>query len=191
MRKIGVFENISLDGFFAGPNGEIDFFKRHEELAEYAAKQASRENTILFGRVTYELMASYWPTASPQTENPVLIDAMNNSPKIVFSRTLKKAEWKNTTVIKDNIADEILKMKQQPGKDMIILGSGSIVRAFADLGLIDEYHLSVHPIVLGKGKPLFQNIKNRLNLKLVKAETFKAGVVILDYELVPKEARNK
>lgn len=182
MRKIGVFENVSLDGFFAGPNGEIDWFKRHEEMAQYAAKQASRGPTILLGRVTYELMASYWPSATPPAENPILIDAMNNSPKIVFSRTLKKAEWKNTTVIKDNIADEIQKLKKQPGTDMVILGSGSIVQAFTNLGLIDEYELSVHPIVLGSGKSLFGNIRKRLNLKLVKTETFKNGVVILGYQ---------
>jgi dihydrofolate reductase len=191
MRKVIAFENVTLDGLFAGPNGEIDWFKRKEEMAKYAINQAARGNTILLGRVTYELMASYWPSASPPTEDPLLIDRMNNLPKIVFSKTLEKAQWKNTRLIKDNIAEETQKMKQQPGKDMVILGSGSIVQIFTNLGLIDEYQLLVHPVVLGSGKPLFKNIKESLNLKLVKTKTFKNGVILLLYQPDTKEKINK
>lgn len=182
MRKVIAFENVTLDGFFAGPNGEIDWFKRNEEMAKYAIEGASTESIILLGRVTYELMAGYWPSASPPAEDPILIDKMNNLPKIVFSKTLEKAEWSNTRLIKDNIAKEIQKMKQQPGKDMVILGSGSIVQTFTNLGLIDEYQLLVHPVVLGSGKPLFKDIKDRINLKLVKTKTFSSGNILLVYQ---------
>jgi dihydrofolate reductase len=182
MRKVIAAEHVTLDGLFAGPNGEIDWFKPpNKEMAKYAINQLGITDTILFGRVTYEMMASYWPSASAPTEDPILIDWMNNLPKIVFSKTLKKAEWKNSRLIKDNIAEEIQKMKRQPGKDMVILGSGSIVSAFTDLGLIDEYQLFVNPIVLGKGKPLFKELNDRHKLKLTNTKTFSNGVVLLHY----------
>jgi dihydrofolate reductase len=111
---------------------------------------------------------------------------MNNLPKIVFSKTLQKAEWKNSRLIKENIKDEILKIKQQPGKDMVILGSASIVQTFTNLGLFDEYRLLLHPVVLGSGKPLFKDIKDRLKLKLMKTKTYKNGVVSLDYQPAKK-----
>lgn len=182
MRKVIVSEMVTPDGFFAGPNGEIDWFLWNEETAKYAIDLISTVDTILFGRVTYELMASYWPFASAPTDDPIIIDEMNNLPKIVFSKTLEKVEWKNTKLIKEIDAEEILKMKNQPGKNMVIYGSGSIVSTFTNLGLIDEYHLFVHPLVLGMGKPLFKNITDRQNLKLVNTKAFKSGVVLLNYQ---------
>ncbi len=134
MRKIIASEMVTLDGFFAGPNGEIDWFVWNEEMAKYAIDLVSTVDTILFGRVTYELMASYWPSASPPTEDPIIIDKMNNLPKIVFSNTLERVEWKNTRLIKQVTAEEILKMKNQPGKNMVIYGSGSIVPSLMNLG---------------------------------------------------------
>jgi dihydrofolate reductase len=191
MRKVIASENVTLDGFFAGPNGEIDWFNHpKEEMAKYI-NQLGTVDTILFGRVTYEMMARYWPSASAPTEDPIIIDKMNNLPKIVFSKTLEKVEWKNSRLVKDNIAEEILKMKQQPGKDMVILGSGSIVSAFINLGLIDEYQLFVNPIVLGKGKPLFKDLNERHKLKLTKTKTFSNGVVLLHYRYDTKYVSNK
>lgn len=181
MRRVIASEMVTLDGYFAGPNGEIDWFVWNEETAKYAIDLISTVDTILFGRVTYEMMASYWSSASPPTDDPIIIDKMNNLPKIVFSKTLEKAEWKNTRLIKDNIAEEILKMKKQPGKDMVIYGSGSIVSAFMNLGLIDEYHLFVNPIVLGRGKPLFRDLNDKHKLKLTETKTFSNGVVLLHY----------
>lgn len=191
MRKVIVSEMITLDGFFSGPNGEIDWFFWNEEMAKSAIDLISTVDTLLFGRVTYELMASYWPSASPPTEDPIIIDNMNNLSKIVFSKTLEKIEWKNTKLIKEITAEEILKMKKQPGKNMVIYGSGSIVSAFMNLGLIDEYHLFINPIVLGSGKPLFKNIKDRHNLKLVNTKAFKDGVVLLDYQADTKRVNNR
>lgn len=182
MRKVIGSEMITLDGYFAGPNGELDWFFWNEEMAKYAIDLISTVDTILFGRVTYELMASYWPSASPPTENPVIIDKMNNLSKIVFSKSLERVEWKNTSLIKEIASEEVLKMKKQPGNNMVIYGSGSIVSAFINLGLIDEYHLFVNPIVLGRGKSLFKDLKYIHKLKLIKTETFSNGVVLLNYQ---------
>jgi dihydrofolate reductase len=185
MRRIIASENVTLDGFFAGPNGEIDMFTRNEETAQYARDQTKSRSTdtVLFGRVTYDLMASFWTTPAAASQDPAITNFMNNTPKIVFSKTLKKADWKNTRVIKDLKKEEILKIKQQSGKDMIIFGSGSIVSALAKLCLIDEYLIFVYPIILGSGKPLFKNLSNRIKLKLLETKTFKCGVVILHYEV--------
>ena len=180
MRKIIVSNYVTLDGFFAGPNGEIDWFIWDEEMAKYSKDILNTIDTILFGRVTYELMASYWPTAT--TEDPLITDTMNSLPKIVFSKTLDKVEWNNSMLIKENVEEEISILKKQPGKDMVIFGSGSIVSAFTQLGLIDEYRLIVNPIILGKGKPLFRDLKDKLNLKLLEAKKFRCGNVLLCYE---------
>ena len=191
MRKIIVSEMVTSDGFFAGPNGEIDWFFWNEEMAKSAIDLISTVDTLLFGRVTYELMVSYWPSASSPTEDPIIIDRMNNLPKIVFSRTLEKVEWgewNNAKLIKEITAEEILKMKKQPGKDMVIYGSGSIVAAFMNLGLIDEYYLLVNPIVLGRGKPLFKDLNDKHKLRLLRTKTFSNGVVLLHYQSDIKEA---
>jgi len=183
MRRLIVSEMVTLDGYFSGPNGEIDWFFWNEEMANYSADLLSRVDTILFGRVTYELMADYWPSASVTAEGPIIIDKMNNLPKIVFSRTLEKAEWENTKLVKEINKDDILKMKQQPGEDIVIYGSGSIVSALTQLGLIDEYRILVNPIILGNGKLLFKNLTERVNLKLVQTKTFKSSVILLHYKV--------
>ena len=182
MRNVIVSNYITLDSFFAGPNGEIDWFIWDEEIARYSRDLAGSIDTILFGRVTYELMASYWPSAT--AEDPIIADKMNNLPKIVFSKTLKEANWTNTKLVREINKDDILKMKQQPGKDMVIYGSGSIVSAFTQLGLIDDYRIFVNPIILGTGKPLFKNLTERMALKLMKTKTFKSGVVLLHYNVM-------
>ena len=184
MREIIVSNYVSLDGFFAGPNGEIDWFMWDEETAEYSKGLAASIDTILFGRVTYELMASYWPTVT--TEDPVITDYMNRSPKIVFSRTLKKTDWKNTKLVMELNKEEILDLKKQPGKDMVIYGSGSLVSALAQWGLIDDYRIFVNPVVLGNGKPMFKGLKERLDLALLRTKTFQCGVVLLHYKLKAK-----
>lgn len=185
MRKVIASEMISLDGYFSGPDGEIDWFLWNEEMEKSAIDLISTVDTLLFGRVTYELMVSYWPSASSPTENQIIIDRMNNLPKIVFSKALEKVEWgkwNNVRLIKEVTAEEILKMKTQPGKNMVIYGSGSIVSAFMNLGLIDEYYLLVNPIVLGRGKLLFKDLNDIHKLKLLRTKIFSNGVVLLHYQ---------
>lgn len=182
MRKIIVSNNVTIDGFFAGPNGELDFFVWDDEMAKFSTDQLKTMDTILLGRVTYQLFANYWPTPVAYKENPTIAPMMNDMQKIVFSRTLDRAEWKNTRLVKGNIAEEISKLKQQPGEDMVIFGSGVIVSEFAKLGLIDVYRLIVNPVVLGSGKPLFKGLDDKLKLKLLNAKAFRSGNVILAYE---------
>jgi dihydrofolate reductase len=182
MRKVIVSNYMTLDGFFAGPHEELDWFVWDEETAADARELLGSVDTILFGRVTYELMAGYWPTATPPEEDPVIIEAMNSLAKIVFSTTLEKVGWHNSRLIKENMAAEIAKMKQQSGRDMVIFGSGSIVSALAQLGLIDEYRIFVNPVVLGSGKPLFKGIMERTRLQHLTTRTFRNGVVLLCYQ---------
>jgi dihydrofolate reductase len=181
MRKVIVSILVSLDGSFEGPNKELDWHVWDNEMEKYMGDFLNTVDAILLGRVAYQLLADYWPTS---TEN--LAPRLNNLPKIVFSKTLQKVEWKNSRLIKENIKEEILKIKQQPGKDMVILGSASIVQTFTNLGLIDEYRLLLHPVALGSGKPLFKDINDMLNLKLLKTKTYKNGVVSFDYQPIKK-----
>jgi dihydrofolate reductase len=187
MRKVIVSNLVSLNGFIAGLNGEIDWFGWDKELENFCKDQLGSMGTILFGRVTYELMASYWPTATADTNDQVIIDAMNNLPKVVFSRTLDKVEWKNSRLVKDDIEGEVAGLKREPGKDIVIYGSGSIVSALTQAGLIDEYRIFVNPVILGSGKPMFRGIDNRLNLKHIDTKTFGNGLVLLCYEPDRKE----
>lgn len=180
MRKILAQEMVTVDGYFAGPRGELDWFVWDDVLRDLSVGLLKSVDTLLFGRVTYEMMAAYWPTATG--EDPAITNAMNSLPKIVFSRSLKKAEWNNTLLVKEIFPEQIIHMKEQPGRDMVIYGSGSLVSALAHHGLIDQYRLIVNPVVLGAGKPLFTGFENRLNLRLLDAETLGSGNVLLRYE---------
>ena len=184
MGKLGVFNFTTLNGYFEGPNRDISWHRHGGEENEYAVEGLKSGSVLLFGRVTYQMMASYWPTPMALKNDPVVAEGMNSAKKIVFSRTLKKAEWNNTSVVKDNIGEEIKKLKKIPGKNMTLLGSGSILTQLADLGLIDEYQFMVDPVALGEGTPLFKNIRKKLDLKLTTSRTFKSGVVLLCYEPV-------
>lgn len=182
MRRLTVFNFVTLNGYYKGPNGDISWHRHGAEENEYAAEGLKSGSTLLFGRVTYELMASYWPTPVAIKNDPIVAEGMNKADKIVFSRTLKKAEWNNSRLVKDNIEEEIKKMKQMPGKDMTLLGSGSIVTQFAEQGLIDEYQIMVDPVVLGEGTSIFHGITHKLDLKLTTTRTFGSGVVLLCYQ---------
>lgn len=184
MRKILTFENVTLDGFMAGPNGELDWAVRDDEITEYSKEGNDSVDTFLFGRVTYDMMASFWPTPMGKSANPVFAEALNNAPKLVFSTTLKTANWQNTEVAREITQEKILALKQLPGKNMMIFGSGTLVAQLTKLGLIDEYHLMMNPVVLGKGMPLFKGITDRINLTLVQTRTFKNGIVLLKYHPV-------
>jgi dihydrofolate reductase len=180
MRNLFVFNLITLDGFFAGTKGEIDWHNVDEEFNDFSIEQLSQIGTLLFGRVTYDLMYSYWPTPQALNDDPTVAKAMNRIPKVVFSKKLEKVEWENTTLIKENIVEEVKKLKQKPGKDIAIFGSGTIVQLLTDAGLIDEYRLIVNPVILGKGKLLFKDVK-KLRLKLLETKIFKSGNVLLCY----------
>ena len=147
MRNVIVSNSVTLDGFFEGPNKELDWHIVDEEVKQYANDLLSNVDAILFGRVTYQLMADYWPAAATNPSiskgDLEIAHKMNNLPKIVFSKTLQEVRWNNSRLVKENIAEEISKMKQQPGKNMAIFGSGSIVSTFMQLGLIDEYRIIV------------------------------------------------
>jgi len=185
MRKLIVFNNVSLDGYFVDGNGDMSWARKAMQDAEwhaFAAGNASGGGVLLFGRVTYELMASYWPTPLALKNDPIVAEAMNNHQKVVFSRTLDKASWKNTKLVKGDLVAEVRKMKAEPGEGLAILGSGSIVSQLAQAGLIDEYQIALNPVILGQGRTMFDGMKNKLALKLTKTLAFGNGNVVLSYE---------
>jgi dihydrofolate reductase len=185
MRKLAVFNHVTLDGYFVDRNGDMSWAHNAAENAEYnafVASNASGGGMLLFGRITYELMASYWPTPRATADMPIVAGGMNKLPKVVFSRTLDKASWNNTRLVKGDMVAEIRKMKDEPGEDMVILGSGSIVSQLAQQGLIDEYQMVVNPVVLGKGRTMFDGVEEKLALKLTKTRAFGNGNVVLCYE---------
>jgi len=185
MRKLIVFNHITLDGYFVDANGSMAWAKAGQDDPEYNAfvgENASGDGTLLFGRVTYDLMIKYWPTPMAKQHNPVVAEGMNNMPKFVFSRTMDHASWNNTTVVKGDLVSEVRKMKQESGNGIAILGSGSIVSQLAPAGLIDEYQVVVNPIILGKGRTMFDGVEEKLNLKLTKTRAFGNGNVFLCYE---------
>ena len=184
MRKIIAAMNMTLDGFCDHTTMIAD-----DEIHQHYNELLSNAGLLLYGRITYQLMESYWPTLvktpsgnKPMDDFAVLID---NLPKIVFSRTLRNVDWKNTKLKKEVTSEEVFELKKQPGKN-ILVGSPSLIAAFTQLGLIDEYQLGVQPTVLGSGLTLFKNIKDSVNLQLLKTKTFGCGVVMLYYEPIKK-----
>ncbi len=186
MRKVIVAMQVTLDGFIEGPNGELDWaMKEDEETWKDHFELMRSVDTLLLGRVMYPAYEKYWlaaPTNPSSTKSEIEYARLaDRTQKIVFSKTLEKVEWKTTRIIKDHSAEEILKMKQQPGKDMMLLGGAGLVSSFMNLGLIDEYHLVLNPVVLGGGKPLFKDVKKRHTLKLINTKALKSGKVVLHY----------
>ena len=187
MRKLIVFNHVTLDGYFVDANHSMNWAKNRApdndpEYNAFVAENASGGGTLLFGRVTYDLMLKYWPTPMAKQHDPVVAEGMNNAPKFVFSRTLDHASWNNTTLVKGDLAAEVKKMKEGPGGGMAILGSGTIVSQLTQAGLIDEYQVMVNPIILGKGRTMFDGVKDMLNLRLSRTRSFKSGKVFVCYE---------
>jgi len=180
MRKLFSFNMVTLDGFFEGPDQDINWHHVDAEFNEFAVAQLNEIDTLLFGRVTYQLMAGYWPTPSATTDDPIVAGLMNRMSKIVFSRTLDKAEWNNTRLVRDRIAEEVSKLKQQPGKDIALFGSANLMSTLAQMNLIDEQRIMVNPVVLGGGTPLFKAV-DKQELKFLKARMFGNGNVLLCY----------
>ena len=187
MHKISVFNHVTADGLFAGPNGEINWFQavHDDEWNRYAQEHADlSRNTLMFGHTTYETMKNWWPTPAARQMDPDMAGVMNNSPKIVFSKQLKSAadepNWKNIRVFHEIDLDEIRHLKRK--ENITLLGSGTIVQQLANLGLIDEYSLVLVPIILGEGKPLFKGV-DKTNLRLVEQKAFGNGIVLLRYQV--------
>jgi dihydrofolate reductase len=192
MRKLITTTWVTLDGFIAGPNGEMDWVGEiyDDAMAHYESDLVNSADTLLLGRVTYQSFAGSWPHVP---DNPDASEGekdyarrLNSMRKVVFSRTLASVDWNNATLLREVVPEEINRLKQEPGGDMLIFGSASLVQELTNLGLIDEYQVLVHPVILGGGKPLFQDIKNQVKLKLVQSKTHPSGVVVLFYR--PREA---
>jgi len=185
MRKLLVFNSVTVDGYFTDKKGDMSWAHKDDpEWNEFVAENSSSGGELLFGRITYEMMASYWPTPAAASQFPEVAEHMNNLPKVVFSRTLDSVSWQNTKLVKGDLAEEVSKLKQERGEDIVILGSGSIISQLAPEKLIDEYQLVVNPIVLGAGRTMFDGLKEKLNLKLTNSRTFRNGNVLLSYEPV-------
>jgi dihydrofolate reductase len=184
MRKIILMMSVSLDGYMEGPDRELDWHMVDDELHSHFNEVLGAMGAFLSGRVTYELMTGFWPTADtdPSSTGPVVEFARiwRDMPKIVYSRTLDRADW-NTTVVRDVVVEEVMELKEQPGGDLA-LGGADIAAVFMRHDLIDEYRLYVHPVVIGQGKPLFQASDIRINLRLAETRTFGNGVVLLRYQ---------
>ncbi|TWE21453.1 dihydrofolate reductase family protein [Kitasatospora atroaurantiaca] len=181
MRKILLFMVASADGFYEGPHQEFDWPVVDDEFNDFALEQLDSVDTLLFGRVTYEGMAAYWPTAEAQQNDPKVAGVMNSIPKVVVSRTLERAEWANTRVIGGNLAEEIAALKAQPGKDIAVFGSSALSVSLLELGLLDEVRIMVNPVVLGGGKSLFRTTGGRIHLELLGTRAFGSGNVLLSY----------
>ena len=179
MRKIIFQMMTTVDGYFEGPNKELDWHVLDDEFIQNAVDLLNSADTLLFGRVTYQMMAAYWPTAEAIAADPVIAERMNNLPKIVFSTTLKTVDWQNSRIVNGNSTEEIRQLKQQPGKNIIIFGSSDLAVSLTKAGLIDEYRIIVNPVVLGGGKTLLAGLDERFPLKLVAARTFSSGTVLL------------
>lgn len=187
MRKLISFTQITLDGFFANADGGLDWAHKpatDTEFNAFVADNAKGGGELLFGRVTYQLLESFWPTPAAKQMDPVVAERMNALPKTVFSNTLDSASWTNTTLVKGDLLSAVRKLKAAEGKDLAILGSGSIVAQLAQARLIDEVQLVLNPLVIGNGKKLFTDVERGFSLALKRTRTFGNGCVLLCYEPV-------
>ncbi|WP_436866136.1 dihydrofolate reductase family protein [Staphylococcus pseudoxylosus] len=188
MRKLVVFLHSSLDGFVEGPQGAMDigWIVYNHELEDFANEVLQTADTIVWGRKTYEMMYDYWPTVS-SNENASKHELnhakwIENVEKVIFSKALNRVDWHNSRLVKKNVKDEIIHMKQQEGKDIVVLGSPRFAHYLMQLDVVDEYKMTVSPTLIGKGLPLFQNIHEQVDLKLIDSKTFESGALGLIYQ---------
>jgi dihydrofolate reductase len=180
-RKLISFMVVTLDGYYEGPNGEFDFWNIDDEFNEFSISQLNDIDTLVFGRVTYEGMAGYWPTPAGQQDNPAIAERMNTIEKVVFSTTLERVDWQNTTLVRGDAAAAIKDLKQQPGKLLALFGSPSLTVNLLDQSVVDELRVMVHPILLGAGNSLFRTLNDHVRLQLMQTTTFRSGNVLLTY----------
>ncbi len=176
MRRLITWNMVSLDGYFDTPDHSLDWFHFSDEMERYIIDTQETAGTLLFGRVTYEMMATYWPTAQGR-----IADFMNGVEKVVFSRTLVNAAWSNTRLISENVPEEVGRLKEGDGGDIFVFGSADFSATLMQHSLIDEYRIGLNPIVLGSGIPLFKETPGRRPLKLIESRPLESGVVILHY----------
>jgi dihydrofolate reductase len=181
MARLSVFNNVSLDGYFTDAHGDMSWAHREqdEEMREFVAGNAAAGGVLVFGRVTYQMMESFWTTPQARQAMPEVARRMNQGPKVVFSRTLGSAPWANTTLVRGSMEAEVARMKAGPGPDMVVLGSGSVVAQLAAAGLVDEFQSMVIPVALGAGRTLFQGASARIALRLLGTRAFGTGSVLL------------
>jgi dihydrofolate reductase len=183
MRKLNSFTFITLNGFYKGANEDIGWHKQFqgEEENKYSSDSMKSDNVLLFGRTTYEMMASWWTSEEAKKQMPELVEGINKADKIVFSKTLQHAGWENTKVISGDLIAEVNKLKQESQKDLTILGSGSVLAQLAEFGLVNEFKIMIDPIVIPSGTTLFNTIKEPLRLKFISGKSFKSGSVLVRY----------
>ncbi len=181
MPSLSCFNFISLNGFYKGLKDDISWHRHGEEENAFSAVNAQKDNILLFGRVTYEMMSTFWTTIEARTMAPLVAEGMNKAEKIVFSRTLETTSWENTRIVQHDIYAEVKRLKETGTRDMTILGSGSIISQLADHGLIDQYSIMLDPVAIPYGSSFLHGISRKLDLKLVNTRTFKSGVVLLNY----------
>ncbi|HEY8998931.1 MAG TPA: dihydrofolate reductase family protein [Candidatus Saccharimonadales bacterium] len=186
MRKLIAFDMVSADGFFATPDGDLSWHNVDADFNDFAIKQFNGADTLIFGRKTYDMMASYWPTPAAKQDDSAVAKRMNSFRKVVFSRTLHSASWQNAELAHGNITETSKALKAEDGKNILLFGSGTIVAQLAAVGLIDEYRLMVAPVILGDGKRLFAGLSGPLKLKLARFEQFASGNVLLCYAPVSR-----
>jgi dihydrofolate reductase len=185
VKKILFFMLVSVNGYYERGKWGLDWHNVDEEFSAFALEQLESVDTLVLGRATYEGFAAYWPTAEAIADAPAIAEKMNGLPKVVFSNSLDRAEWSNTRVVSGEpgaMAEEIERLRREPGKDTIVFGSSDLAASLSEHGLIDEYRIMVNPIALADGKPLFEGMKADLPLKLLRARTFESGNVLLYYE---------
>lgn len=187
MRKAFLFMMVSANGYFEGLNHELDWHHVDKEFDDFAKEQLDEADTLLFGRVTYEMMASFWPTIGMERE-PDVARRMNGKEKVVFSNTLPSADWKNTRLVRGDAAKELAVLKKRMGKSIAILGSSKLAASLADAGLIDEFRIMVNPVLMGSGHPLMEGLSKRLSLRLTNSRQFGNGNMLLCYAPAPPEA---
>ncbi len=194
MRKLKLQVQITVDGFIAGPNGEMDWmaFPWTEDIIEYVTEITDPIDTIVLGRKLAQGFIPYWAKVAADPDNPEFTAGkkFTDTPKVVFTKTLKKSAWDNTTLAKGDLVDEINQLKEQDGKDIIAYGGAAFVSALIKHGLIDELHLLINPTAIGKGMPIFRELKAKQPFSLVKAQAFDCGIAVLHYTLNKKNESN-
>lgn len=171
----------TIDGYFEGPDRELDWHMVDAEFMSSVIELFNSADTLLFGRVTYQMMADYWPTPAGIADDPVIAEWMNNLPKVVFSNTLEKVEWQNSTLVTSDAVVEVKRLKQLPGKDMLIFGSSDLAVSLLKEGLVDEIRIILNPLILGNGKSLFRGLNERIKLHVLETKIFPSGSVLLRY----------
>ena len=183
MRKLRVFNSVTLDGYFTDAKGDMSWAhgNQDKEWTDFVSGNARGESAMIFGRVTYQMMAGWWPGPQAKQAMPAVADRMNAAAKVVFSKTLERADWNNTKLVENDPAGTIRKMKTESGPDLIIFGSGTIVALLTEAGLVDEFQLVVVPVVLGQGRTMFDGVTLRPKLQLTQSRAFQNGNIFLTY----------